>query len=75
MGRDIYYWPGTECNEFEKVAALNFAIGIKNNERKGKAKLHYPIDMGGETEEKFWNALGGKIEIAAAKPDEETKFD
>lgn len=73
--KNIYYWPGKDCNEFEKVAALNFAVSLKNNERKGKAMLHYPLDMGGHTEDDFWAALGGKCDIAPAKDDEETKFD
>ena len=42
LGDQLYYWAGKDCNEFEKVAALNFAINVKNNERKGKAVLHYP---------------------------------
>jgi len=47
------------ANEFEKIAALNFAINVKNHERKAKSLLHYPQDMGGETEANFWKALGG----------------
>ncbi len=74
-GSDIYFWNGDKCNEFEKVQALNLAISIKNNERKGKAKLHYPRDMGGETEDKFWSLLGGKVNVSPPIPDEELKFD
>lgn len=29
--------------------------------------------MGGETEENFWAALGGKTEVMAGEADEETK--
>jgi len=76
LGTNIYIWNGAEANKFEKVAALNFAINVKNHERKMKAVLHYPQDMGGETEDNFWKALGGKpAQINPAKPDEEIKFD
>lgn len=71
LGQNIYIWTGDSANEFEKVAGLNMAISLKNNERKGKAVIHYPRDMGGETEAAFWSALGGKCEVAAAKSDEE----
>ncbi len=37
--------------------------------------IHYPRDMGGETEATFWSLLGGKTDVAQAKPDEELKFD
>jgi hypothetical protein len=62
-GMNIYFWAGDMANEFEKVSALNFAVGIKNDARKGKATLHYPRDMGGATEEDFWTALGGKTAV------------
>lgn len=42
LGEDIYIWTGKDANQFEKVAALNFAINVKNHERKMKAMLHYP---------------------------------
>lgn len=72
-GNDIYFWAGDQANEFEKVAALNFAVGIKNDARKGKAVLHYPRDMGGQTEQDFWDALGGQTEVKAGVADEEVK--
>jgi len=72
-GMNIYFWAGDNANEQEKVSALNFAIGIKNDARKGKATLHYPRDMGGETEEDFWAALGGRTEVKAGSADEEVK--
>jgi hypothetical protein len=42
LGSNIYIWTGTDANQFEKVAALNFAVNVKNHERKMKAMLHYP---------------------------------
>jgi hypothetical protein len=59
-GLDVYYWAGNESNEHEKLKALEIAVAIKNNERKSKAKLHYPRDVGGQAEEDFWALLGGK---------------
>ena len=73
MGENIYFWAGDKANEFEKVSALNFAVGIKSDSRKGKAQIHYPRDMGGKTEANFWAALGGMTEVKAGEADEETK--
>jgi hypothetical protein len=74
LGVNIYIWTGADANQFEKVAALNFAINVKNHERKAKSVLNYPQDMGGEVEETFWKALGGKpASISPAKGDEEVK--
>lgn len=71
-GMTIYYWAGLEANNHEKLKACEIAIGIKNNERKSKAKLFYPRDEGGQAEEDFWALLGGKpAKIKPAVPDEE----
>lgn len=59
LGQDLYYWCGAECNEFEKVAALNYAVNVKNQQRFGKSNLNYPQDMGGDCEANFWKALSG----------------
>lgn len=67
LGDDIYLWYGKECNEFEKLAALNFAVDQKNHMRQSKAKLHYPQTMGGKVEEVFWGQLAGnKSEVQPA---------
>lgn len=67
----IYYWAGLDANEHEKLKACEIAVSIKNNERKNKAKLFYPRDEGGQSEEDFWALLGGKPDqIKPATPDE-----
>ena len=48
--QDIYNWCGSECNHFERVKALRVAIDIRDNERKGRAKMHL-IDEGSEPED------------------------
>jgi len=70
MGETIYYWIGLESNYYERLKALEIAVGIRRDERKDKAVLHYPRDMGGQIEEDFWNHLGGRpSSIKAAVPD------
>lgn len=71
LGLELYYWAGEEANGHEKYKAMEVAVAIKNNDRKTKAKLFHPRDVGGEIEEKFWAALGGKpAKINAAIPDD-----
>lgn len=73
MGDDLYYWAGTESNYYERLKALELTVGIRRDERMMKCKLHYPRDMGGEIEETFWNALGGRpAQIKPAVSDEPT---
>ena len=70
-GLTIYYWAGLEANQHEKLKALEIAVAIKNNERKTKAILHYPRDVGGQVEQDFWALLGGMpAKINPAIPDE-----
>lgn len=73
-GMQIYYWAGQDANEHEKLKACEIAVAIKNNERKNKAKLFYPRDEGGQSEEDFWALLGGRPgSIKAGLPDEGPK--
>lgn len=70
-GLTVYYWAGLDANEREKLKACEIAVAIKNNERKSKAQLHYPREVGGEIEEKFWALFGGKpSKINPAIPDD-----
>uniref|UniRef100_A0A7N6C402 Gelsolin-like domain-containing protein n=1 Tax=Anabas testudineus TaxID=64144 RepID=A0A7N6C402_ANATE len=50
LGKDIYQWCGSECNRFERLKASEVAIGIRDNERNGRAKLHM-VEEGDETPE------------------------
>jgi gelsolin len=70
-GLTLYYWAGADSNNREQVKALEIAAAIKNHDRKAKASLHYPRDVGGDVEKEFWEILGGKPDkIAPAKPDD-----
>jgi len=37
MGENIYYWAGLEANYYEKLKALEIAVGIRRDERKERA--------------------------------------
>lgn len=47
LNEKLYIWSGSAANKYEKVAAMNFANGIKNGERHGGPELIYPQDRGG----------------------------
>ncbi|XP_071782366.1 scinderin like a [Centroberyx gerrardi] len=40
LGKDIYHWAGSECNRYERLKTSQMAIGIRDNERNGRAELH-----------------------------------
>ena len=40
LSQEIYQWCGSECNRFERLKAAELSIGIRDNERNGRAKLH-----------------------------------
>jgi len=74
MGMNLYYFQGLEANKYEKLKGLEIAVAIKNDERQSKPKLWYPRDMGGQCEEDFWAALGGKpAKINPPEPDDAPK--
>uniref|UniRef100_A0A8C6U163 Scinderin like b n=1 Tax=Neogobius melanostomus TaxID=47308 RepID=A0A8C6U163_9GOBI len=50
LGKDIYQWCGSECNRYERLKASEVAIGIRDNERNGRAKLHL-LEEGEEPED------------------------
>uniref|UniRef100_A0A672S0S6 Macrophage-capping protein n=1 Tax=Sinocyclocheilus grahami TaxID=75366 RepID=A0A672S0S6_SINGR len=67
LGKDIYQWCGSECNRFERLKASEVAIGIRDNERNGRASLEM-VEDGAEPQA----ALGPKPNIPAGSPDDET---
>ena len=69
LGLKLIQWNGCEANKKEKAKALDVLIGIKDDERGGKAKLH--IIEEGKEPDVFWEVLGGKKAIAPATSDEE----
>uniref|UniRef100_A0A8C2H9J8 Gelsolin-like n=1 Tax=Cyprinus carpio TaxID=7962 RepID=A0A8C2H9J8_CYPCA len=70
LGKDIYQWCGSECNRFERLKASEVAIGIRDNERNGRASLQMVED--GAEPEAVLAALGPKPSIPAGSPDDET---
>uniref|UniRef100_A0A3B3ZE23 Gelsolin-like domain-containing protein n=1 Tax=Periophthalmus magnuspinnatus TaxID=409849 RepID=A0A3B3ZE23_9GOBI len=69
LGKDIYQWCGSECNRYERLKASELAIGIRDNERNGRAKLHLVEE--GDEPGAFTEVLGPKSSIAPASPDDE----
>ena len=71
LGENLHYWAGDESNYYERLKALEIAVAIRRDERMEKATLHYPRTMGGEVEDAFWNALGGRpAQVNPAVPDD-----
>ena len=68
LGLKLIQWNGCEANKKEKAKALDVLIGIKDDERGGKATV--AIYNQGEEGADFWEALGGKGPVAAAIDDE-----
>ncbi|XP_066547840.1 gelsolin [Amia ocellicauda] len=69
LGQFIYQWCGSECNRFERLKASEVAIGIRDNERNGRAKISM-VEEGSEPQE-IIDVLGPKSAIAPATPDDE----
>ncbi|KAK9538992.1 hypothetical protein VZT92_004128 [Zoarces viviparus] len=69
LGKDIYQWCGSDCNRFERLKAAEVGIGIRDNERNGRAKLHM-VDEG-EEPAAIIEALGPKPTIAPGTADDE----
>ncbi|XP_062342788.1 adseverin [Osmerus eperlanus] len=61
LGAVIYQWCGSMCNKFERVKATQVAIGIRDNERNGRAKV-VVMEEGSEPSE-LTKVLGEKPEI------------
>ena len=67
LGMTLIQWNGSEANKKEKAKALDVLVGIKDDERGGKAKVEI-YDQGSEGDD-FWEALGGKGPIPPAIDD------
>ncbi|KAG9345220.1 hypothetical protein JZ751_009766 [Albula glossodonta] len=39
LGAVIYQWCGSKCNKYERLKAAQVAVGIRDNERNGRAKV------------------------------------
>uniref|UniRef100_A0A672J4Z6 Adseverin-like n=1 Tax=Salarias fasciatus TaxID=181472 RepID=A0A672J4Z6_SALFA len=62
LGKDIYQWCGSECNRFERLKASQLSIGIRDDERNGRAKVHMVEE--GDEPEAVLKVLGPKTSIA-----------
>ncbi|CAI5788645.1 adseverin isoform X1 [Podarcis lilfordi] len=61
LGTEIYQWCGSTCNKFERLKAMQVAVGIRDNERNGRAQL-IAVDEGSEPKE-LLKVLGRKPEL------------
>ncbi|KAK2895486.1 scinderin like b [Channa argus] len=69
LGSVIIQWCGSDCNRFERLKASEVAIGIRDNERNGRAKLQMVEE--GEEPAEMTEALGPKSTIAPSTPDDD----
>ncbi|XP_037554064.1 adseverin [Nematolebias whitei] len=61
LGKDIYHWSGSESNRYERLKTTQMANDIRDNERKGRAKVHM-IEEGSEPDAVI-KELGPKPEL------------
>ncbi|XP_068092939.1 scinderin-like [Hyperolius riggenbachi] len=59
VGAEVYQWCGAQCNKYERLKASQVANGIRDNERKGRAKV-IVVEDGSEP--------AAMIKILGAKP-------
>ncbi|XP_039671012.1 scinderin like b isoform X1 [Perca fluviatilis] len=69
LGTDVYQWCGSECNRFERLKAAEVCIGIRDNERNGRAKVHMVEE--GDEPEAIIQTLGPKPDIAPSTVDDD----
>ncbi|XP_004676783.1 PREDICTED: adseverin [Condylura cristata] len=69
LGTDIYLWYGSSCNKYERLKASQVAIGIRDNERKGRAQL-IVVEEGSEPSE-LMKVLGKKPELRDGDDDDD----
>ncbi|XP_076864772.1 scinderin [Brachyhypopomus gauderio] len=60
LGAVIYQWCGSMCNKFERLKAAQMAVGIRDNERNGRARL-VVVEEGSEP--------GALTKVLGDKPD------
>ncbi|XP_034038381.1 scinderin like b [Thalassophryne amazonica] len=68
LGKNIYEWCGGECNMFEKVQASKIALGIRDEERNGRAKVYIVQD--GEEPDEIIQVLGPKPSLKPCETDD-----
>lgn len=73
LGETIIAWSGSQCNIREKQKLTEIANGIRDLERKGKAKVQI-VDEGEEPEEMI-QILGAKPQLPDGNPEDDIKAD
>uniref|UniRef100_A0A452V9J4 Scinderin n=1 Tax=Ursus maritimus TaxID=29073 RepID=A0A452V9J4_URSMA len=73
LGTEIYQWCGSSCNKYERLKANQVAIGIRDNERKGRSQL-IVVEEGSEPSE-LGKVLGTKPELRDGDDDDDTVAD
>uniref|UniRef100_A0A4W4G3Q2 Scinderin n=1 Tax=Electrophorus electricus TaxID=8005 RepID=A0A4W4G3Q2_ELEEL len=69
----IYQWCGSMCNKFERLKAAQMAVGIRDNERNGRAQL-VVVEDGSEPSE-LNKVLGDKPELPDGEDNDDTVAD
>ncbi|KAM7323153.1 hypothetical protein ACRRTK_017259 [Alexandromys fortis] len=73
LGTEIYQWCGSSCNKYERLKASQVAIGIRDNERKGRSQL-IVVEEGSEPLE-LMKVLGKKPELPDGDNDDDAVAD
>ncbi|KAF0883293.1 ADSV protein, partial [Crocuta crocuta] len=73
LGTEIYQWCGSSCNKYERLKASQVAIGIRDNERKGRSQLIVVED--GSEPSVLQKVLGTKPELRDGNDDDDTIAD
>uniref|UniRef100_A0A4W4G696 Scinderin n=1 Tax=Electrophorus electricus TaxID=8005 RepID=A0A4W4G696_ELEEL len=73
LGAVIYQWCGSMCNKFERLKAAQMAVGIRDNERNGRAQL-VVVEDGSEPSE-LNKVLGDKPELPDGEDNDDTVAD
>uniref|UniRef100_A0A8B9GYN4 Gelsolin n=1 Tax=Astyanax mexicanus TaxID=7994 RepID=A0A8B9GYN4_ASTMX len=65
---ELYQWCGSKSNHFERLKATNISKTIRDNERRGRAKLH--VCEEGAEPDKMLEILGPKPELPDTECDD-----
>ncbi|XP_032094038.1 adseverin [Thamnophis elegans] len=73
LGTHIYQWCGSTCNKYERLKATQVAVGIRDNERNGRAQL-IVVDEGSEPRE-LLKVLGPKQKLQEGNDNDDEAAD
>lgn len=71
-GPDIFQWNGNGASNVEKSKALEICTKLRDQERQGKARLHF-VEQGGD-EKLFWEKFGVAPTKITAKGEDDEAF-